>query len=58
MLQSDTDEFKLATSNSEQPTSLSDLPPFLRSWRRIYSIVVGELALLVLLFYLFSRVYQ
>jgi len=58
MLQSETSDLDLVTSNQDQATELSDPPPFLKSWGQIYTIVVGELALLVLLFYLFSRAFR
>jgi hypothetical protein len=32
-------------------------PPFLGSWRRVYGAVVAYLALVIALFYLFSRAY-
>ena len=34
---------------SEEP------PPFLGTWRRVYLAVIGWLALLILVFYLFAR---
>ncbi len=36
---------------SEEP------PPLLGSWRRLYAAIVGYLALLIALFYVFTRVY-
>ena len=30
-------------------------PPFLGTWRRVYLAVIGWLALLILVFYLFAR---
>lgn len=33
-------------------------PPFGGTWRRLYTIVLGELALLVALFYWFTKVYE
>jgi hypothetical protein len=33
-------------------------PPLLGSWRRVYAVVLGELALLILLFRLFSRAFS
>jgi hypothetical protein len=30
-------------------------PPFLGTWKRIYLLVLGELALLIVLFYLLTR---
>ena len=32
-------------------------PPFLGSWRNVYLLVLGELALLILLFKLFMRAF-
>lgn len=33
-------------------------PPLLGSWRNLYLLVLGNLAVLVLLFWLFSEVYR
>ena len=33
-------------------------PPFGRSWRVLYAIVIGNLAFLILLFYLFTRAFS
>ena len=33
-------------------------PPFGRSWRVLYVIVIGNLALLILLFYAFTRAFS
>ena len=33
-------------------------PPFLGTWPRLYAAVVGYLALLITLFYLFTRAYR
>ena len=32
-------------------------PPFFKTWTPIYSIVIGTLAVLILLFHLFSQAY-
>lgn len=32
-----------------------DPPPFLGSWKNIYWLLMGNLAVLILLFYLFTR---
>lgn len=37
---------------------LDDTPPLLGSWRNIYAVVLGNLAVLVLLFWLITRVYS
>lgn len=31
------------------------LPPFAKSWQQLYWLVVGNLALMILLFYLFGE---
>jgi hypothetical protein len=33
-------------------------PPFLRTWPRVYAAVLAWLALLIVLFYLFTRAYS
>lgn len=40
------------TPDGEEP------PPFGRSWRVLYIIVIGNLALLILLFYAFTRAFS
>lgn len=35
-----------------------DTPPILKTWKRLYSVVLGELALLVLLFYLLTKAFE
>ena len=37
---------------------VQDQPPFFRSWTGLYALVLGVLALLVLLFYLFTQHYK
>jgi len=37
---------------------IGDQPPFFRRWSRVYGVVLGFLAFLVLLFYLFTRHYR
>ena len=34
------------------------LPPFVKSWRQLYWLVVANLGLMILLFYLFSEYFQ
>lgn len=34
------------------------LPPVVKSWSRIYGMVLGELVLLIILFYMFSQYYR
>ncbi len=35
-----------------------DAPPFLGSWKKIYSLVLIELIILISLFYLFTKVFS
>lgn len=42
---------------NEQKNITGDKPPFLGSWNKIYLLVFGELAALILLFYLFTKVF-
>jgi hypothetical protein len=42
-------------SKPDQPERSEQPPPFLGSWRRAYLAVIAWLALLILLFYAFSR---
>jgi len=43
-----------------QPAAASetDTPPFFASWRRLYAAVLTAQALLVLLFYIFMRIFR
>ena len=50
---------KLKTQNSKPPEAGPDSsPPFLKSWRRLYAVVLGELAILIILFYLFTKAFE
>jgi hypothetical protein len=42
-------------SPSEPNPPVDDAPPFLSRWRNVYLLVLGELVLLVVLFYALSR---
>jgi len=37
---------------------IDDKPPFLGSWNKIYLFVFGELVILILLFYLFTKAFS
>lgn len=39
------------------PEMLDEPPPFLRTWGRVYKVVVLYLAALIVLFYLFGKAY-
>ncbi len=45
-------------SGQNSPAGDPSSPPMLKSWARLYSFVLGELLLLIILFYMFSRFYQ
>jgi hypothetical protein len=45
-----------APASPERP-ELDDVPPLLGSWRNIYLLVLGSLALLVALFWALTRAY-
>lgn len=36
----------------------SDKPPILKSWKNVYALVIGVLALLIVLFYFFTRHFE
>ncbi len=36
----------------------TDRPPFFKSWTALYTLVISFLALLVVLFYIFMKVYS
>ena len=43
----------------DSPDMLPDAPPpFARSWRILYAIVLGELAITIAIFYLFTRIFR
>lgn len=46
-----------AASASPERPELDDVPPLLGSWRNIYLLVLGILALLVALFWALTRAY-
>lgn len=41
--------------NEDIKDTSEDAPPFLGSWRKIYSFVLIELIVLIALFYLFTK---
>ena len=41
-----------------EQTPAEEAPPILKSWKRLYALVLIELALCILLFYLFERVFS
>lgn len=46
-------------TEAEDPTrNPAELPPFLNTWRKMYIAVLVHLALLILLFYAFTRYFE
>jgi len=41
-----------------EKTAVEDAPPILGTWNRLYALVLIELGLCILLFYLFERVFS
>ena len=42
----------------DRPSAGEDPPPFGRSWRNLYAAVLVNLALLILLFYAFTKAFS
>jgi len=45
-------------SDNPIPNETEGLPPFIKSWRQMYGIVIGTLAVLMLLFYAMMRYFE
>ncbi|NIJ54957.1 hypothetical protein [Dyadobacter arcticus] len=43
---------------SEDSISRDGLPPFVSTWKQLYIVMIGTLALLIILFYLFMTHFQ
>jgi len=41
--------------NSEDKSTLDKKPPFFKSWKQIYLFVLGNLIILIILFYWFTK---
>jgi len=46
------------TRGARRPDAADEAPPLGRSWAALYAAVLGFLALLVVLFYLFTRAFR
>lgn len=44
-------------NQTEQPEE-QELPPFVKTWKQFYGLLIGWLVLLVLLFYAFTRYFE
>jgi hypothetical protein len=45
-------------SKQESSAPREEPPPFLKTWRRVYLSVISWLVFLIVVFYLFSRVFS
>lgn len=52
------EEREIPSTAPTAPVPADEERPPLGSWRRLYALVLGELALLVVLFYLFGRAFS
>ena len=41
-----------------QQSAETDKPPFFKSWKGMYWLVLGNLAFLIILFYIITRIYS
>lgn len=44
--------------NDELENQIEERPPFLGSWNNIYALVLGELIVIIALFYLFTKAFS
>lgn len=44
--------------DSQQPNETEGLPPFIKSWRQMYRIVIGTLLVLMALFYVMMKYFE
>jgi hypothetical protein len=58
MADSDSHQVPEASEKLQGTTVNSERPPLFRSWNRLYGFVLGELVLLIVLFYAFSKLFQ
>jgi len=42
----------------EQTDKDNEKPPFFKSWKRLYAVVLLNLIVLIILFYLFTKAFQ
>jgi hypothetical protein len=48
----------MTTLNSEKKNKDQEKPPILSSWNRLYTVVLLNLAFLIILFYLFAKAFE
>ncbi|WP_169720083.1 hypothetical protein [Dyadobacter alkalitolerans] len=44
--------------DSKKLVDRDGLPPFVKSWKQLYQLLIGTLILLIVLFYLFMKHFQ
>jgi hypothetical protein len=44
--------------SQQEAETHEEKPPFFSSWNKLYALVIGELVVLVLLFYLFTQAFS
>ncbi|MCA1633361.1 MAG: hypothetical protein LC802_06465 [Acidobacteria bacterium] len=45
------------SDQSQEPNRTDEAPPFGRSWTMLYAVVLVNLAVLIVLFYIFTRAF-
>lgn len=48
----------MSSADRQRPPETEEPPPLFGTWRRLYAAVLGFLALLIALFYLFMRAFE
>ena len=51
-------EWRMAVAEHPEHEVEEGSPPVFATWNRLYAVVIGFLALLIFLFYLFTKAYQ
>jgi hypothetical protein len=49
---------KTMKETTDRPAEELDKPPFFKSWKGMYWLVLGNLAFLITLFYIITRIYS
>ncbi len=42
----------------EEPVETEEKPPFLKTWNRVYAVVFLNLVILIIFFYIFTKVFE
>jgi len=43
---------------ADEKNKNEDLPPIAGTWNKLYALVIGELVTLIILFYIFTRIFE